>query len=494
MIRQTTSQKLDQVFTPQQIQLMKLLELSTINLEQRIKEELEENPAMEEGASADEGDLYDKDDTSDLEGGDDGDYELDEYIQDYMDDDPMSYKLKANNYSADDDTKSAPVVVHDSFFEYLEKQLGIRKFESETDEIIAHQLVGSIDEDGYLRREPIAIIDDLMFTRGIFVEVQQVEAMVEVIQQFEPAGVCARNLQECLELQLQRKLDKEEYSGVGQAVDIANGLEIVSTYFNEFTKKHFDKLRDKMELSDEDLKSAYAEIVKLNPKPASGYAEAQKQTIQYVVPDFIIQNRDGVLDLQLNNKNNPDLHLSSQYVDMWETYKGRTKNKRDKETKIFIKKKLESAKWFIDAVKQRYNTLFNTMYAIMEYQYDYFTTGDKKKLRPMVLKDIAEITGLDISTVSRVANDKFVQTEFGTSILKEFFSESLQTEEGEDVSTLQVKSTLKDIINEEDKKKPLSDDKLTKLLKEKGYKIARRTVAKYREQLNIPVARLRKEL
>jgi RNA polymerase sigma-54 factor len=501
MLRQTLSQKMLQKLSPQQIQLMKLLQVPTAVLEQRIKEELEANPALEEGNNLEETGEFDLNNEENYEEKDktqDEQYELDEYLTEYMQDDPSSYKVRGENYSSEEE-KTIPIAVQDTFHEFLEGQLGLLELEDERAEAIAHQIIGSIDDDGYLRREPLAIIDDLMFSQNIFTNEEEVKTILKLIQRFDPPGVGARDLQECLRIQLEIKKEQEELYDDEQLKMLELALTIIKKYFDEFTKKHYQKLKQKLEVSEETLKAAIDEIVKLNPKPASGYSGNNSRTTQYVVPDFIISNRDGELELNLNSKNAPDLRVNGQYQDMLKAYKHKRKQKQgntksEKEAVMFIKQKIDSAKWFIDAIRQRQQTLFNTMYAIMQYQYDYFLTGDQKKLRPMILKDIADITGLDISTISRVVNSKFVQTEFGTKLLKEFFSESLSTNEGEEVSTLEVKKVLGEIIESEDKRKPLSDAKLCKMLQEKGYDIARRTVAKYREQLNIPVARLRKEL
>jgi len=492
MLRQSLSQKMMQKLSPQQIQLMKLLQIPTATLDQRISEELEANPAL------DEGDDYAE--VFDLENGEEEgetkeeEFELDDYLKEYIEDDPTSYKLKGETYSTEED-KNIPIAVHDSFHELLEKQIGMLELGSEEDITIARQIVGSIDEDGYLRRDPASIIDDLMFSQNVYSTEDKVLEILDHIHKFEPAGVGARDLQECLLLQLQSKIDKNLDNHIEAK---QNALRILVNHFNEFTKKHYQKLQKSLTLSESELKEAIEEILKLNPKPASAVGPSSSRTSQYVVPDFIIQNRDGELELTLNSKNAPDLRINDQYMDMLKGYnaanKGKKSTKKAKEAVLFIKQKIDSAKWFIDAIKQRQDTLFRTMYSIMQYQYDFFTTGDDRRLKPMILKDIAEITALDISTVSRVANSKFVQTEFGTRRLKDFFSESLMTQDGKEVSTLEVKNILSDIIVGEDKKKPLSDEKLKDLLTKKGYNIARRTVAKYREQLNIPVARLRKEL
>ena len=504
MLKQNLSQKLLQKLSPQQIQLMKLLQIPTASLEQRIKEELEANPALEEGEERDDPFDLEKntsEEESFAESGEetrDETYELDDYLSEYIEDDPASYKLKANNYSSDEEDKTIPVAVESTFHEYLEEQLGLLELKNEREEAIAIQIIGSIDEDGYLRRDPLSIIDDLMFSQNIFAKEEEILALLELVQDFDPSGVGARDLQECLLLQLQAKLDQDNYAVNGHLYALELAVKILKSYFDEFTKKHYQKLQRYLNISEGELKRAIDEILKLNPKPASGYVGSGSRVTQYIVPDFIIVNRDGELELTLNSRNAPDLRINEQYKDMLISYKANTKGRRadrkEKEAVMFIKQKIDSAKWFIDAIRQRQQTMYKTMYAILQYQYDFFLTGDQKKLRPMILKDIADITGLDISTVSRVANSKFVQTEFGTKRLKEFFSESLQTDSGEEVSTLEVKKILKELIDDENKRKPLSDEKLKNLLNEKGYNIARRTVAKYREQLNLPVARLRKEL
>ncbi|NBC07899.1 MAG: RNA polymerase factor sigma-54 [Bacteroidetes bacterium] len=500
MLKQSLSQKMLQKLSPQQIQLMKLLQIPTATLDQRIEEELEANPALAEGEARDE--LAEISSGEEESAATDEQYELDDYLNEYIEDDPASYKLRANNYSAEEEEKTVPVAVENSFHEHLEQQLGLLELEDERKEAIAHQIIGSIDDDGYLRRDPVSIIDDLMFSQNIFATEDEVVDMLKTIQRFEPAGIGARSLQECLLLQLQAKLemdDEEDFLDFEEREDLELAIRVVKDYFDEFTKKHYSKLQRKLEIEEDELRAAIEEITKLNPKPASGYSSgSSERATQYVVPDFIINNREGELELTLNARNAPDLHVNDQYRDMLRAYKnnqqGKRANKKEREAVMFIKQKIDSAKWFIDAIRQRQDTMYRTMYAIMQYQYDYLLTGDQRKLKPMILKDIADITGLDISTISRVANSKFVQTEFGTKRLKEFFSESMAKEGGEEVSTLEVKDILAGIIENEDKKKPLSDQKLQKALKERGYNIARRTVAKYREQLNIPVARLRKEL
>lgn len=490
-LSQSLQQKLLQKLSPQQIQLMKLLQVPTANLEERIKEELEENPALEQTdddqeAAHDEVEDFDplQEENYDDDGGDISE-ELDfsDYVGD--DDDVADYKTRDENYPDSDENRVVPYRVEKSFHESLLEQLGMLTLD-EKQKKIAEQITGSIDDDGYLRRESIAIVDDLAFRQNVTAKVEEVEAVIKLIQQFDPPGVAARNLQECLLIQLDR------FRKTGKDVDLA--IQIIDNYFEEFTKKHYDKIQKGLNISDEQLKEVINQIIRLNPKPGGNHGNINKAE-SYVVPDFFVYNHGGELELTLNSKNAPDLRISEGYRDMLRDYeKGSKKDKRQKEAVMFIKQKIDSAKWFIDAIKQRQQTLTSVMETIMEYQKEFFFTGDETTLKPMILKDIAERTLLDISTVSRVANSKFVQTEFGTYRLKFFFSESLSTDSGEEVSTREVKKILSDLIEEENKKKPLSDEKLTELLQEKGYNIARRTVAKYREQLNIPVARLRKEL
>lgn len=493
-LSQSLQQKLLQKLSPQQIQLMKLLQVPTANLEERIKEELEENPALEQGEDMNE-DSFSEEQPDEFEAGEE-DYEpdgsADEYdnidISEYVADDDgeiADYKLKDDNYPELDDQRTIPYKVETSFHELLLEQLGMMKLE-DAQRVIAEQIVGSIDDDGYLRREVSSIVDDLAFRQNISTTEEEVETLIKRIQRFDPAGVCARDLRECLLLQLDRKK--------GEARSVDQAIEVLTDYFDEFTKKHYEKIQKGLNISDEQLKEIIQQIIRLSPKPGGNIGSMNKAE-SYVVPDFFIHNNAGKLELTLNSRNAPDLRISEGYRDMLRDYdKGAKKDKRQKEAVIFIKQKIDAAKWFIDAIKQRQHTLLSTMGTIMDYQQEFFLTGDETTLRPMILKDIAERTGLDISTVSRVANSKFVQTEFGTYRLKFFFSESLSTESGEEVSTREVKKILSDMVEGEDKRKPLSDEKLTDLLQEKGYNIARRTVAKYREQLNIPVARLRKEL
>lgn len=464
-------------------------------LEERIKEELEENPALEmaEDGHADE---YGDEIKDEFESMNDDEIEMDGSAEDYEnvdiseyvtddDGDIADYKLRDDNYPEMDDQKVIPIRVETSFHELVLNQLGMLEL-NEHDYKIAEQIVGSLDDDGYLRRELSSISDDLAFRQGITATEKEIEQVIQQIQQFDPPGVCARDLKECLLLQLKRKLSE------GSAVEMA--IQVLTKFFDEFTKKHYEKIQRGLNLTDDEIRDVINQIIKLNPKPGGNIGEINKAE-SYIVPDFFILNNNGKLELTLNAKNAPDLRISEGYRDMLKDYeKGSKKDKRQKEAVIFIKQKIDAAKWFIDMIKQRQDTLIGTMSSIMKYQQEFFLTGDETTLRPMILKDIAEMTGLDISTVSRVANSKFVQTEFGTYRLKFFFSESLSTESGEEVSTREVKKILSDIIVAEDKRKPLSDEVLTEMLQEKGYNIARRTVAKYREQLNIPVARLRKEL
>lgn len=491
MLKQSLSQKMSQKLSPQQIQLMKLLQIPTLALEQRIKEELESNPALEEGVTTIEEKEFEDQDYDDKDQ-DDSDFEVDEYLNEFAEEDPTMYNNHPDPGGEEDDYRK-PIEVVNSYYDHLEKQLGMLSFDIAGDYTIALQILGSIDQDGYLRRDPAALVDDLMFTQNMITSVEDVNRVLNRIQQFDPPGTGARNLQECLELQLSQKLIREKNNP-----DIDLAFEIVSKHFDKFSKKHFNKLLTSLDISEEELKDAFDEILKLNPKPASGYAPDRKRDSMYIIPDFIITNNAGELELSLNSRNAPDLRISDQYRAMLKSYKTRKKagniKSKDREAALFIKQKLDSAKWFIDAISKRRDTMYRTMYAIMQFQYDYFLTNDQRLLKPMILKDIAEMTGLDVSTISRVANSKYVQTEYGTKKLRDFFSESIQNSEGEEVSTLEVKKILSDIIEAEDKRRPMSDEKLRKSLKDKGYEIARRTIAKYRDQLNIPVARLRKEL
>jgi len=476
------TQSLSQKLSPQQIQFIKLLQVPTAELETRIEEELEINPALEEGKEepeeADNSEEFEETETTDLA---DDDVNIDDYLQD----DYSGYKMQGDGPNPDDDDKEMPIAISSSLNEQLEIQLGYQNL-GERETIIGKQLIGSIESDGYIRRELEAIVNDLAFAQNIETDPDELESVLMKIQTFDPPGIAARSLQECLQLQLERKL--------GEGEEVALALRIISDTFDEFTKKHYDKITKKIGIEDEDLlKEAVTVITKLNPKPG-GVSGGLVKT-QYLIPDFILNNNNGKMELSLNSRNAPELKVSRSYSDMLQAYgKSDKKDKKLKETVTFVKQKLDSAKWFIDAIKQRQNTLLNTMNAILQYQYDFFLEGDESKLKPMILKDIADRIHMDISTVSRVANSKSIQADIGIFPLKYFFSEGIATDSGEDVSSREVKNSLKELIDKEDKLKPLSDDKLEKYLKDKGYNIARRTVAKYREQLNIPVARLRKEL
>ncbi len=492
MLNLKLQQKLLQKLSPQQILVMKLLQIPSIALEQRIKQEIEENPALEELGDTD--DAFDDneemeiqenpDETFDEEKTDEFNKEDEFDLNDYIsDDDIPSYKLNTYNSSLDEERKENPFVSGTSFQEMLISQLGLRELNQE-DLLIGLNIIGNLDDSGYLVRDISAMVDDLAFTQNIKATTEEIQKVLQIIQDFDPSGIGARNLQECLLIQLKRKK---------QTKDIELAITIVERYFNELTKKHYDKIIKKARITENEIRDALNEILKLNPKPGNSLAETSK-TNHYILPDFIINNNNGELELTLNSKNAPELRLNKSYLDMLEAYSNNKKSKKSKDALSFVKQKIDSAKWFIDAIKQRQNTLYITMKTIMEYQNAYFLTGDETKLRPMILKDIAEIVNLDISTISRVANSKYVQTPFGTFLLKSFFSESMQTNNGEEVSTREIKKILSDCIEIENKSKPLTDEQLTNILKEKGYSIARRTVAKYREQLNLPVARLRKEL
>lgn len=487
MLNQRLQQKLLQKLSPQQILLMKLLQIPSMALEQRIKQEIEENPVLEIDEDYDRDQSSDSDDFDDkLKDSDERQNDVD--INDYLNDDDIpSYRLNAGNTSASDEHKEIPVASDTGFLESLLTQLDLKDFPDHK-RIIGTTIIGNLDEAGYLQRDINAMVDDLAFTQGVNTTVAEIEQMLKVIQGFEPAGIAARNLQECLILQLKR-------SDPSPSVKLA--ITILDRCFEDFTKKHYDKILKRTHSEEEDLRDAINEILKLNPKPGSAFSSASSDN-HYVIPDFIIENKDGVLELLLNQRNMPELRLSRTYTDMLETY-GENKHRKEKnesqrDAVVFIKQKIDSARWFIEAIKQRQDTLYVTMKAIMDYQYRYFLEGDETTLRPMILKDIAEKVGLDISTISRVANSKYVQTPYGTFLLKSFFSESIQNEQGEEVSTREIKKILSDCIAAEEKNKPLTDEELTGILKQKGYPIARRTVAKYREQLNIPVARLRKEM
>lgn len=485
MLKQSLQQRLLQKLSPQQIQLMKLIQLPTQAFEERLKQEIEENPALDTGK--DDADNFDDDfaneyDDTGTEKIDADDINIDEYLSD---DEIPSYKTQANNYSADDDEKNVPYAAGTTFHQSLKNQLNTFTLDDE-ERAIAEFLVGSIDDSGYIRRDVLDLVDDLAFTANVFTtEEKVIEILTKVVQRLDPIGVGARNLQECLVIQLK---SKEKTKTRALAIDI------LETAFDHFVKKHFKRLLEKFSISEEELKEVNTEISKLNPKPGSSYSGNNK-IVEQIVPDFSIKILDGELDLTLNSRNAPELHISREYNNMLKGYQeSTTKTKSQKDAVFFIKQKLDAAKWFIDAIKQRQQTLLVTMNAIMHHQYDYFLTGDERKLKPMILKDIADKINMDVSTVSRVANSKYVSTPYGTKLIKEFFSESMKNDQGEDVSTKEIKKILETVIAEENKKKPLTDEKLSKILKEKGYPIARRTVAKYREQLDLPVARLRKEI
>lgn len=479
------SQVLSQKLSPQQIQFIKLLQVPTAELDTRIEEELEINPALEEGREEEISKDSSEDDFSDSyeeNNKDDRDLNLD----DYLNDDYGGYKMQGDgNYSPDEEEREIPISSAVSLHEQLISQLGFLKLD-ERQKLIGRQLIGSIESDGYIRRELESIINDLAFSQNVETDIDEIEEILRKIQSFDPPGIAARNLQECLLIQLERKEHAEDDA-------VQNAIKIVSDSFDEFTKKHYPKIQKKLNIDDEELKDAVQMITRLNPKPG-GTSDGIVKT-QYIIPDFILTNIEGKLEISLNSKNAPELRVSRSYSEMFDAYdKSDKKDKKLKETVTFVKQKLDAAKWFIDAIKQRQQTLLKTMHAILEYQEDFFLDGDETKLKPMILKDIAEKIEMDISTVSRVANSKSIQTEFGIFPLKYFFSEGIATDSGEDVSNKEVKSVLQSLVDGESKKKPLSDDKLVKILNDKGYNIARRTVAKYREQLQIPVARLRKEL
>ena len=483
MLKQSLHYKLLQKLSPQQIQLMKLIQLPTQAFEEKLKQEIEENPALESGKENND----EFDNKEDNEYDDDGNetIETDINIDDYLsDDETPSYKLQSNNYSDSDEDKHIPYASGTSFNQHLKTQLDTLIL-TDHEQQITEFLVGSIDESGYIRRSIEDIVDDLAFTSNIYTDEEEVSSMLKYVQQLDPAGVGARNLEECLLIQLRRKEEQEQRN---------LAIAILENAFDHFVKKHYKKLLQKFDVTEDQLKDAIHEIEKLNPKPGGSYAGSNK-IVEQIVPDFSIRIVEGKLELTLNSRNAPELHVSYEYNNMLKGYKeSKEKSKSQKDAVLFIKQKLDAAKWFIDAIKQRQQTLLLTMNAIMHRQSEYFLTGDERKLKPMILKDIADKINMDVSTVSRVANSKYVDTPYGTKLIKEFFSESMKNDQGEDVSTREIKKILQTVIEEENKKKPLTDDKLSAILKEKGYLIARRTVAKYREQLDIPVARLRKEI
>ena len=488
MLKQQLRQQLQQKLSPQQIQVIRLLELPAIELEEKVKHELEENPALEEGKE-----MPDEFDQADGEIGENSDSmtennegEDDLSLGDYLtEDDIPDYKLQEIR---DKSTKKEdiPFSVSESLNEFLLQQLGFRNL-PDKEMKIAEYIIGNIDDDGYLRRDLGAIADDLMFQAGLDISEKDVENILKMIQDFEPTGVGARNLQECLCIQLQKK---------EQTPETPIAIQIIQHYFEDFSRKHYEKILRGLDISEETLKKAIREITLLNPKPGNAWGGTMETAMSQIIPDFIVDSNNGEITLSMNNRGIPDLRINKEYQDMFQDYTSNKANQTSERKNAiqFVKQKLDAAQWFIDAVKQRQETLMRTMEAIIQLQREFFLTGDEATLRPMILKDVAEKTGYDISTISRVSNSKYVQTNFGIYSLKYFFSESMQTDSGEEISTREVKKIMKEHVDSEDKRKPLTDEELAAILKEKGYVIARRTVAKYREQLGIPVARLRKEI
>ena len=482
MLNQKLQLKLSQKLSPQQIQLMKLIQLSTLEFEQKLSREIEENPALDTTNETQDNDIdeFDTDDNYEKEEVNNDEIDISDYLSD---DDIPDYNLRTNNYSEENEA-AIPFASGTSFNQFLKNQLHSFSFSNE-DLKIAEFIVGSLDQFGYLRRDLIDISDDLAFSLGIDANEDQIQSVLDKVYLLDPAGVGAKNLQQCLLLQLKRKSITK---------NISNAIKITKDLFDEFSKRHFDKIKSKLNISDEDLRDCMGEIEKLNPKPGGAYNENTKINSS-VVPDFTIELIDGEIKLKLNSRNAPDLYVSQEYKNMLSGYsESKEKTKSQKDAVLFIKQKLDSAKWFIEAIKQRNQTLIMTMSAIVNFQKEYFLSGDEKKIKPMILKDIAEEITMDISTISRVANSKYVDTPYGVKLIKSFFSEGIKNSKGEDISTIEVKKTLENIISEEDKKKPLTDDQLTKLLNKEGYPIARRTVAKYREMIGAPVARLRRKL
>lgn len=485
MLKQQLQQKLQQKLSPAQIQVIKMLEIPTLELEERIRQEIEENPALEEGAEAPEHQL---DEIDNSEHDDAGDYDSDIDLGDYMsDDDIPDYKLVANNTSRDDKHEDIPFSAGFTFHEHLIDQVGLLHLNEKQRKLVEY-IIGNIDEEGYLRRDAESMVDDIVFQAGVETSDDEIKFLIKKVQQLDPAGVGAENLQDCLSLQLQRK----------ELTDtVKDARRIVEDFFEEFSKKHYDKIIRAMNLTEESLKEALNEITRLNPKPGSAWGgNVLEKTFSVIIPDFIVENDEGTLTVQLNNANVPELRINSAYNEMFEDYSSNKSNqtREMKDAVMFVKQKIDAARWFIDAIRQRQQTLLTTMTAIVNFQKEFFIEGDEIFLKPMVLKDIADITGYDISTISRVSNSKYVQTEFGVFPVKYFFSESMTNDSGEEISTREIKKIMQEVIDDEDKRNPLNDDKLVDALKERGYLIARRTAAKYREQLNIPVARLRKEI
>jgi len=485
MLDQKLQQKLLQKLSPQQIQMIKLLEVPAMQMEERIKKELEENPALEEGPEEDEV----QDDNEDEVDDEKAEREQDEFaLDDYLNDEDIpDYRLQVNNTSKDDERREEiPYAAGSSFHESLIQQFTLRT-DTEREDLLGEYIIGNIDDDGYLRREVENMVDDLAFLQNITTDVNELNAILKIIQDLEPAGVGARDLRECLLLQLEKK----DHSV--PSVNLA--ITVLTDYFEEFSRRHYEKIMTRMGIGEAQMKGIIDEVLKLNPKPGGTVSDPYARTAQHIIPDFILEQSDSGLELSLNNRNIPELKVNRDYSEMLESYsRDRKAGKQNRDAIMFVKQKLDAARWFIDAMRQRQNTLLLTMNAILEYQKDYFAEGDDTKLKPMILKDVAEMTGLDISTVSRVANSKYIQTHFGIFPLKFFFSEGMQTDAGDEVSTREIKRILQECLGNEDKRKPLTDEKLTEILQEKGYQIARRTVAKYREQLNIPVARMRKEI
>jgi len=490
MLGQRLTQKQWQSLSPQQIQLMKLLQIPGAMLQQRVSEELEANPALEEGPP-EQSELDEL--AAEPANEEDREFELDEYLEQYLEEDPVLYQRSTG--SSEEEPAQLPLASRNTFHDYLEQQLALLNFSNAQEERIARELIGNLDENGYLSQPVLSIQDDLLIKYGMEIPKARILAVLERIQSLDPPGVGARNLQECLEIQLQQKWDRAEAEGdIDQLRVLKAALQMVEEHFDAYSKKHFEKIRQHLQLDEDTLKAADAEIRKLNPKPASGFSGNNRET-PYIQPDFFLYNRDGELELSLNQYNLPVLNVSESYRDLLKSYGNKRGLSTQQKTEWqFVKQKVDSARWFIEAIQQRQQTLLRTMQAILEYQYDYFLTGDVRQLRPMILKDIAEPTGLDLSTISRVVNNKYIQTEFGILRLKDLFSESVRNAEGEEVSNREVKEKLQELIESEDKKAPLSDQKLKDRLEKAGYPIARRTVAKYREQLGLPVARLRKKL
>jgi len=488
MLKQQLQQKLQQKLSPAQIQVIKMLEIPTLELEERIRQEIEENPALEEGVDNSEqtdDDLQAEDKTDEWEeSNDNDDFDIDDYMSD---DDIPDYRLNISNTSKDDKQHDIPFTAGLTFHEYLSDQIGLLQLTDHERDLVNY-IIGNIDDEGYLRRDAESMVDDIVFQAGVETDDDEMKRLIKLVQQLDPAGVCAKDLKECLLLQLERCEPTES---------VLTARKIISNHFEEFSKKHYDKIIRIVNIDENQLKAALHEIKRLNPKPGSAWSgNILEKSLSTIVPDFIVENNNGVLTVQLSNSNVPELRINSTYNEMFEEY-SKNKSNQSKEMKdavLFVKQKIDAARWFIDAIKQRQQTLLKTMTAIVDFQLDFFIEGDETYLKPMVLKDIADRTGFDISTISRVSNSKYVQTEFGIFPVKYFFSESMTNDSGEEISTREIKKIMLELIHDEDKRNPLNDDKLVEMLKEKGYQIARRTVAKYREQLNIPVARLRKQL